>query len=435
MKITIVGGGSFAWMPSILPNIVNNDALSGSQVTLYDLSETALNHTLEYSRRLVKARPKSQIAFTAATDLHAALDGTDYLIMAISQGGLRAELDDHLMSRKYGCYNLKGSEVGIAGASRTLRHVREAVRIAKAMEERCPSAMFLNVTNPLSAITRSVNKYSSIKAVGFCHGVVNHTKTLMPLFGTENFKEIAFTVSGIDHCSWLLDLRFRGEDALEMIRRFGWIEKAKACIEHGIRDDMLAGEDNQMLRMLIFDVLGYMPGISDEHIVEFFGELMGTEALRKYYGITYDRIAERRKTVDSGNQEFLDMLAGKLPLRTESSPEIIDRFIAALSGGGAIVDVMNFPNRGQICNLPSEVIVETFCHVDATGVHPLVTGGLPPILESIVRPVALREELYMEAGIEEDISKLRAALATDPLVHDFRQINTMCEELMAYNIR
>jgi len=434
MKITIVGGGSYAWMPSILPNIVNNDYLSGSEIVLYDLSETALAHTSEYGRRLAEARPESRVVFTTASDLNAAVDGADYLVMAISQGGLRAELDDHVIARKYGYYNLKGSEVGIAGASRTLRHVREAVRIAKTMEDRCPGAFFLNVTNPLSAITRSVNKYTGIKAAGFCHGVVNHTEMLMPFFGAERFEDIEFNVAGIDHCSWLLDLRFRGQDALEIIRRSGLVEIAKTGASVGTYNDPFAGEEHQRLRLSIFDFLGYIPGFSDEHIVVFFGELMGSGELRKHYMVTYDRIAERTRAVSTDKQEFIEMLDGKLPLRTESSAEIIDRFIAALEGGGSFVDVVNYPNFGQICNLPDEMVVETLCHVSSTGVHPVITGGLPPILESIVRPAALREELYMQAGIEEDIAILRAALATDPLVHDFRQINEICEELMRYNI-
>lgn len=62
---------------------------------------------------------------------------------------------------------MKGSEVGIAGCSRTLRHVPEIVRMAKEMENYCPNAFLINVTNPLSAITRAVNKYTSIKAAVF----------------------------------------------------------------------------------------------------------------------------------------------------------------------------------------------------------------------------------------------------------------------------
>jgi alpha-galactosidase/6-phospho-beta-glucosidase family protein len=43
--------------------------------------------------------------------------------------------------------------------------------------------------------------------------------------------------------------------------------------------------------------------------------------------------------------------------------------------------------------------------------------------------------MYMEAAIENDAAKLRAALSTDPLVNDFRKINAVTEELLTYNNR
>jgi Alpha-galactosidases/6-phospho-beta-glucosidases, family 4 of glycosyl hydrolases len=95
--------------------------------------------------------------------------------------------------------------------------------------------------------------------------------------------------------------------------------------------------------------------------------------------------------------------------------------------------VMNVPNEGQISNLPMESIVETKCLADSIGVHPIHAGKLPPIVESIVRPILIRQEQYMEAAMEDSFEKLRAALSTDPLVNDFRRIDDLCRELMDFN--
>ncbi len=113
--------------------------------------------------------------------------------------------------------------------------------------------------------------------------------------------------------------------------------------------------------------------------------------------------------------------------------ECIDKFIAALHGAGSLTEVFNCPNVGQISNLPLESVVETKCLVDSTGVHPIAAGALPPILESLVRPVSIRQELYMEAAMTGDAQLLRAALATDPLVSDFRNIHQLTDELLKYN--
>ncbi|MCL2518980.1 MAG: hypothetical protein FWF15_10500 [Oscillospiraceae bacterium] len=418
IKITIIGGGSYAWMPAILPDLVRNDFFNGCGICLMDINSEALSQILAYTQKLLALRPESQIRFTTSTNLDESLDGADFVIVSVSQAGLAAEIEDHVIARKYGHYNYKGSEVGIAGASRTLRHVRETVRIARIMEKQCPNAMFLNVSNPLTAITRSVDKYTNIKAVGFCHGIKNHLQLLFPVFGAESWAEVDFNAGGVDHCSWLLDVRYKGQDALQVMRE---------------RKELFTSIENQRLRFLIWETIGYLPALSDEHCAEFFGQIMDTEERRKYYGVTYDRIEERRNAVASAKQNIGRELSPDV--LKHGSGECIMPLIQALGGGGPLADILNYRNVGQIANLPLESVVETKCLVDATGIHPVIMGELPPILESIVRPVVIREELYMEAAIEENAAKLKCALATDPLVNEFRNIDELCEELMRYNIK
>ena len=438
MKITLVGGGSYAWTPRLVTNFLLNEDLQplDIELCLYDVVQEHLDEVFELCNLYKKVIPQSRMIFSKTMDFKTALEGAAYVIVAISHGGLEPELEDHRIARKYGFYNLKGSEVGIAGCSRTLRHAPELLRIARGMEQYCPNALLLNVTNPLTALTRVVNKYTSIKAYGFCHGIINHLHVLFPLFGAENWKDIDFTVAGVDHCSWLLDVKFKGQDALEIIKKGGYVEKAKRGEKVAIFDDEFAGEESERLRFLIWDVIGYLPGLSDEHCVEFFGQLMKTPESRKYYDITYDRITARTASVEGAKKDVRDCVAklkaGEI-VKLERCGEIIDRFIAAQLGFGAYTDVMNTPNVGQIPDLPMGTVVETKCLIDACGVHPICAGELPPIINSIVRPIAIREELYMEAAVEDNIEKLKAALSTDPLVNDFVKIDELCEELMTYN--
>jgi len=432
MKITLVGGGSYAWTPGLARDFLTNDFFKGIEVCLYDINELALNDIIELCNMYQKQVPNN-ISFRKTIDLKEALSEAAYVIVAISHGGLEAELEDHRITRRYGFYNLKGSEVGIAGCSRTLRHVPEFVRIAREMEKYCPDAMLLNVTNPLTAITRCVNKYTSIKSAGFCHGVMNHLEILRPLFGADSWEGVEFTVAGVDHCTWQLEVKYKGKDALQIMRDKGLIEAAKQGDNIASYDDPFAGVENQRLRFLIWDIIGYLPAISDEHCAEFFGQIMKTEESRKYYGITYDRIADRMNSVVKGKEKVKSLLNGTVKPNFNSSGEILHKFIAALNGAGEIVGVVNYPNVGQIGNLPKGTVVETKCLIDSNGVHPINAGELPPILESIVRPIAIREELYMEAAVENNIKKLRGALSMDPLVNDFSKIDDICLELMNYN--
>lgn len=433
MKIALVGGGSYAWTPKLVQNFLGNPFFNGAALCLMDINPEALDEVFRLCGMIAALYPESDLRITRTVNLSEALDGASYVIVAISHGGLDAELEDHRMARRNGFYNVKGSEVGIAGCSRTLRHVPELVRIARNMEKRCPGAALLNVTNPLTATTRAVNKYTSIRCVGFCHGVMNHLQVLFPFFGTDGWDGIDFSVAGVDHCSWLLDVRRHGRDMLQMIKDKGLVDEAKKGFSPIQYDDPFAGRENQRLRFLIWDIIGYLPALSDEHCVEFFGQIMKSAQTRAHFKMEYDRIKERTATVRQAGDKVRRLLAGGEKLARSRSGEVLDQFIQARNGGGAFSSVLNCPNVGQIGNLPRDSIVETLCAVDATGVHPVHAGDLPPILDSIVRPVCIREELYMEAAIEDDVHKLQGALATDPLVNDFSRIDALCRELMDYN--
>ncbi len=306
MKIAIVGGGSYSWTHLLFQNFVLNSFFDGCTICLMDINKAAVERVASACSRFV-GKP-NHINITTTTDLREGLKDASYVIVAISHGGLEPELEDHRIARRYGHYNLKGSEVGIAGCSRTLRHVPEIVRIARLMEKICPSAMLLNVTNPLTALTRSVNKYTSIKCVGFCHGVINHLQAIVPLFNEDgkpgSLDDVEFHVAGIDHFSWQLSIKYRGRDALEIMRKKGLIDGARRGKTIATYDDPFAGTENQRLRFLIWDVIGYLPALSDEHSAEFFGELLRTPELRRHYGVSYDRIKERTATVKDAHRQI-----------------------------------------------------------------------------------------------------------------------------------
>ncbi len=429
----MIGGGSYSWTPGLIGDFLLNDFLDDITICLMDVNGEALEELSRLCHLYGSSLPSRRIRFQKTTDYAEALSSSSFVIVSISHGHLEAELEDHRITRRYGFYNIKGSEVGVAGCSRTLRHVPELVRIARLMERHCPRAMLLNVTNPLTALTRAVGRYTSIRCAGFCHGVMNHLQVLFPLFGAESWDEVDFTVAGIDHLSWLLDVRHKGRDALAIMRGKGLVEAARRGASVATYDDPFAGKENQRLRFLLWDILGYLPAISDEHCAEFFGQFMRTAETRQLYGITYDRIRERVHTVTRARESVRGTLASGKPPALQPSGEIIAAFIAALNGAGPAAEVMNYPNEGQIPNLPLQSVVETRCRVDATGVHPVHAGTLPPILESIVRPILLREELYMDAAMENNPGKLAAALSMDPIVSDFTRIRELSEELLAWN--
>ena len=435
LKIAMIGGGSYSWAYGLYSTFLDNDFFDReTELCLYDINPTALDDVYNFITYYNDRNPEKAITVTKTLSEDECLTGANYVVIAISHGGLAAELEDHYIARRHGFYNVKGSESGIAGASRTVRHVPEFVRIARKMKQLCaPGVRMINVTNPLTSLCRSVHKYEGIEAIGFCHGIRNHLEILLPYFGAKGFDDVSFSVSGVDHCSFLTDVKFHGEDALKIMRDKGMIEAAWAGKSNITYDDPFAGRENQRIRFIVWDMLGCMPGLSDEHCAEFYYQTTGTQANRDLFTMHYDRIEDRQNSVTRLREQITE------PLRTGNMPalrisdEKPDRVIEALEGGRPFYDVMNYRNVGQVRELPMDVVVETFVNVDATGMHPAVANPLPAAAQSIVIPTSLREEMFMEAAMDWDAAKLTAALSIDPLVQDFTKTRQIAKEILDYN--
>jgi len=433
-KMTLIGGGSYAWTDILFTTFIDNDFFGKeTELCLYDINEKSLNNVYSYCQAYNEKYADKAITLTKTLDEDQALDGADYVIIAISHGGLQPELEDHYIARRHGFYNIKGSESGIAGASRTVRNVPEFIRIARKMNLLCPGAKLLNVTNPLTALTRCVHKYADVEAIGFCHGVVDCVKVLRPLLGVTDYNDISFSVTGLDHCSYLTDIRVRGEDALEILRNKGVIEDAWAGKSIVELEDKFAGMDDNRLRFIIWDILGCLPSITDDHCAEFFYQITGTKENREFFNMHYDRIEERKKIIDNATGRIMKWLDKNEVPSYYVGREVLHKAVEAFEGGRKFYDVINYRNKGQVPELPMDTVVETFANIDATGVHPSIASPMPKAVEAVVRSTALREEMFMEAAVEWDVNKLTSALAIDPLVQDFRQVRQIAREILDYN--
>ena len=116
------------------------------------------------------------------TDLGDALDGADVVIIALSVGGFASMRHDLEIPARYGIRQPVGDSVGPGGISRALRSVPVVAEVARAMEDRCPDALLVNVSNPLTALCRGVGRESDIRVVGLCNELVGLKFSLSLLF-------------------------------------------------------------------------------------------------------------------------------------------------------------------------------------------------------------------------------------------------------------
>src|SRR6266542_2263376 len=182
-RICFVGGGSYQWTPKLLTDIALTKDLSGT-IVLHDIAPEPMEVMQRLGQKIMAAAGAD---FTIETngDLAEALRDAEFVIVTITTGGLEAMRKDLDIPLKYGIYQSVGDTVGPGGLSRALRNIPVLLQIAQTMEKVCPNAWMLNLTNPLTALTRTVTKKTSIKAMGLCHELQGVRGGMIRMFGGE----------------------------------------------------------------------------------------------------------------------------------------------------------------------------------------------------------------------------------------------------------
>ena len=435
-KIAFVGGGSYGWMPSILGRLLQTPSCQDDEIVIMDVNAEAAEEIYQLALGL-RRRFKSTLGVTRTTDLAAALDGADYVSLTISTGGLEAMRADLEIPEKYGIYHTVGDTVGPGGMARALRNVPVLVDLGRKMERYCPSAWLLNLSNPLSTLTRAVSRETSIRTAGLCQGVVEHVDFLVELLGEKPGKNVQFVTAGIDHCPWLLALSVNGRDGLKLLEEKGL--RSSALKEDSVKSNtdahmgVLAGA---RAGFAIWNEVGYLPGIGDRHMVENFGCFIIDKQQMEKYGIVRTSIADRQKGLELHRGRVRNFIAKPEELHIPDTHAPVIQMVDALEGRADLLTTLNIENAGQIPELPARSNVETLCRVDKLGIHPLaINRPLPRAIEAIVRPHILRQEGAIDAALDGDFELAAGLLASDPCVRTITDARAMLTEMIEANAR
>lgn len=430
LKIVHVGAGSYGWSTTLHPHLFGSEALRHSEFVMFDLNSEPLDLTYRLALKYSELSG-SDMRVTRTKDPTEAFRDADYVIVTITTGDLRAMRHDLTIPEKYGIRMTVGDTTGPCGLSRALRGIPVYLKMARTMEKLCPRAWMLNCSNPLSALTRVVNKETAIRALGVCHGVRKRVRVFAEFFGVP-VDHLHFVNTGLDHCAWFTTLEVDGRPALETLRAIGLEAWLQLPPEEARQDPVFGPLYGFRCGFLLAPLVDALPAISDRHLTEFFPWFQRGDGLEKY-GLERTTIEEREQAVVAGQTRLARLLAGEEPLPPPVSEQAADNlanWMIALAGGMTVEDNVNAPNTGQVPQLPQGAIVETRGVLDGAGVHPL-TSPLNPPLEAILRPCALREELTVEAAVEGNFDKALAVLTLDPLLQDFNQARPLLEELLA----
>src|SRR5260370_34387635 len=216
-RITVVGGGSTHWTPRFLSDFANTPSLHDADVTLVDIDADSLPRMLDVADHIAKCRPGIGLTASATTDLDEGLDSADYVVTAFSVGGFDSMRHDLEIPARYGIRQPVGDSVGPGGISRALRSIPVLVNIARAVERRCPNALLLNVTNPLSALCRAVTRETGVQTVGLCNEVVG-LQFVTSLLLDADLRHVDPVVAGVNHLPLVTALRVGDRDGFASLR-------------------------------------------------------------------------------------------------------------------------------------------------------------------------------------------------------------------------
>lgn len=432
MKIAFIGGGSVQWTLKLVGDMASNPTLAGADLVLHDIDADALDLLTRASRRAIELA-RGTLCVTQTLDRVAALRDADFVILCVGIGMLPAMRNDLEMPERYGIWQSVGDTVGPGGLSRALRHIPFAVQVAREMEQVCPRAWLLNLTNPMTTICRGVTRATNIRAIGLCHEVTNALPHLTALLGISS-QPITFDVAGINHLPIVLRFNVGARDGIALLR--DWLAQhrpAETIAQTTINTAADVFKDQLALKLFLLDQLGVLFGAGDRHVAEFFpGFLTDASQRGLAYGIFLTRIEHREEIFRARRAHVEKFVAGEIGA-LEPTEEQLTPVMAALAGGPPGRFIVNVPNRGQIDDLPRDAVVECMARVDALGVHPEATGALAHAAHAIIAPHVARQELIAQAALTGSKSSALAALATDPLVRDPGTVAPMLDELIAAN--
>lgn len=438
-KIAFIGAGSFIWTERLVVDLFAKKSLRGSSLVMVDINLSALKTMHSYCTQLNERMDAGWQIQTA--DMAYAMDGADYVVVSISTGGLDAFNLDYHIPEKYGVYHSVGDTVGPGGISRTLRNIPVFVDFAREIKKRCPDAWMVHVTNPLAQITRGMYKaVPSIKAVGLCHNYEGTMVLLSKMLGVKR-EDMQADTFGVNHFTFLDNITCCGNTVNSGIRLADYLCYEEKRIEE-LRTQTTDDEINAMtgsntpsderLSFELYEMLGYMPVGGPPHVAENFPYYMNNpDVIKKHHIRRKGVLPNRREGYERKKREAEDIVAGRKPFPDKGvSHEAMSDVIESLHTGIPCRAVVNLPNKGQIENLPRDIVVETWAKIEKDTITPEAAGPVPQVLKGFLESIIAEEELAVEAALTGDRQKVIQAMLVSPLLQNKDAAETLTDELL-----
>lgn len=429
-KIAFIGAGSAVFTRNLVRDILSFPAFRDCTIALMDINEENLAAAKQVVEKIIEVG-QYPAEVIATTDRAEALKDADGVLCTIAVGGFKAVQPDIEIPAKYGISLSVGDTRGPAGIFRYLRTIPVMLDICKDIERYCPEAIFLNYTNPMAMLCRTMQSETNVSVTGLCHSVQETAELLANGIGAP-MDEITYLCAGINHQAWYLEYKWNGKDAYPLIK--------EAVMEPEIYN-------KEKVRNEMFLKLDYYVTESSWHNSEYNPWFRKRpDLLQKYctHGtngqidsalIWLKRHLEAEEKGNHKYEEFKDWMSGEIDLTR--GREYAAYIFNAIFGDNTMFEFNgNVRNFGIIDNLMEGCCVESPILASKAGLKPMRVGKLPAQLAALNNLNAASEELAVEAAITGDPRKVYHAICYDPLtsaVLSLDEIQNMVNEMFEAN--
>lgn len=414
-KIVLIGAGGAAFTVSLLQDLIAERDFDGCTLTMVDTDAAALGRMADLATVLF-AKSGVRIAVERTADRRAALDGASFVVNAAAIDRNTLWRHDFAVPKKHGIRHTLGENGGPGGLFFTLRTMPLVFDFARDIEELCPGALFINLSNPESRLVLGLAKYTRVKALGLCHGIFLARWFICQILGRPE-TETELRAAGLNHFQWVTALRDRttGADLYPLLR-----EKEAA------HDPAFT----PLVRTL-FRTFDLWPTCSDDHTGEYLA--YGWEGGEHGFDFAGD---------DNGRAAFRarieGVIAGEIPppeewFRHSWGERAVQVIGAMLHNRPRFIESGVVYNDGVIPNLPADLAVEVPLTVDAAGVHPVSQGPLPDACAKLLLQQASVQQIAVEAAVRGSKELAMQALLLDPVINSTAAARAILDELWEIN--
>ncbi len=345
-----------------------------------------------------------EVQIDSSLDRRSVLRGAHAVLVMAEQDRIAAWRKDWEILHAFGLEDPLAENRGPAGLSHGLRCIPLVMAIARDVEALAPDATMIILTNPEDRIASAVNRYTSVRAIGYCDGLWDfRDHNVGPALGIPG-ADIHVEGAGINHAVWITDIRrvSTGEDLLpkmlEAADSNGW----------------------QPFGRHLYQTYGLWLHENDEHYGEYFHYACEFQPCKGYDFDGHLREAEQwreRNAALAAGQLDSDSYLGQVrafhaDVFGDTPPSLLIRGL--FYGQNVYIPNANVPNRGKIPGLPADMIVEVPAVATPSGVRGVAFERFPDMITAFLYREGTIQMLAAEAAAEASRSKALQALMLDP---------------------